>query len=341
MTFPRRVLLACLIALSAMPSGVAANIDIARDLVNKGNYLMASGKFTEALKMYEEAKKYEPGNAVIRENIAKVYNNWALSYIRQNKYYEAKEKLEKCLELSPGYANARTNMAILRRRAEEEGIDLETPPQDESKNLPKIPDVPKLPDGGQLPKVAPVAPEGPQAGAVLFIGGVKQPVVPETPVAPATPQVDAFPTSATSEPPASGPSFVTPVTSGPSFVTPATNPPSTVVPAVVTTPAPTPSAAPATFVAKPANPLFPTLPTQFVEPPPRTSAATSAPAAPATPVVSFDEQLTAVEMKVYGAKQTNLTVLQRLEKIEKDSAGQIRTGTILERINYLKSAYGL
>jgi hypothetical protein len=34
-------------------------------------------------------------------------------------------------------------------------------------------------------------------------------------------------------------------------------------------------------------------------------------------------------------------VLQRLEKIEKDSAGQIRTGTILERINYLKSAYGL
>jgi hypothetical protein len=75
---------------------------------------------------------------------------------------------------------------------------------------------------------------------------------------------------------------------------------------------------------------------------PATPAPTAASAAPsAVPPVSFDDQLTAVEMKVYGAKQTNLTVLQRLEKIERDSQGQVRGGTIVERINYLKSSYGL
>lgn len=329
------VLIAVGAALFATPVCWAGNIDLARNLVNKGNYLMASQKFAEALKTYEEAQKYEPSNAVIKENIAKVYNNWAIWFTRQKKYHEAQEKLQKCLELMPGYSQARTNMGLLKRMAMDDGIDLDAP-EGSDPAIPKLPDggeVKKpLADGSQAPKTAPVQPEQ-QAGAVLFIGGVKQP---------APPMVDSYPISATSAPPE------TPPTSAPGTGT--TVPPSLAVPAapVTTTPPPAnPDPGPATFTMKPQNPMFPVTPNQYPNDalhspaPPAAPTTTPATPPPAVPAVSFDEQLSAVEMKVYGAKQTNLTVLQRIEKIEKDSLGQPRNGTILERINYLKSSFGL
>jgi len=122
---------------------------------------------------------------------------------------------------------------------------------------------------------------------------------------------------------------------------------------VVSTPQPAaPSSTPAAgtagsgndYTAKPINPMYPITPQQFPEQavsPFATAQPARAAAPSAVPVVSFDEQLAAVEMKVYGAKQANLTVLQRLEKIEVDSTGQTRAGSILDRINALKKSYGL
>jgi hypothetical protein len=323
----------------AAPALAGSNLDAARDLVNKGNYMMASGKYPEALKIYEEARKLEPTNTVIKNNIGLVYNNWGRTLANQKKYAEALEKFNKCLEVSPGYAQARRNIALLKQMALDEGIDLDAPP--EAAGAPGG-DAGKLPDGGWLPghdpktsgakpaepvvsgtaAIAPkVAPVQPEAGAVLFIGGVKQ-----------TPPTD------------SGPAFVEPVTSPPAAVVT----PPVVTPPVVPPAAPATVAPPATFVQKSVNSMYPSTPQMYpadaihtappavVTPP---APAVSAP--PAVPVVSFDDQLTAVEMKIYGAKQNNLTVLQRLEKIEKDSQGQVRSGTIMERINYLKSSYGL
>jgi hypothetical protein len=339
----RPFLIAMTAGLIAMPTLAATNIDMARNLVNKGNYQMASGHFAEALKTYEDASKFEPSNVIIKDNIAKAYNNWAIWLTKQKKYREAQEKLQKCLEIAPGYSQARTNMTLLKRVALEDDIDLDAPADSDPAVLPA--GMPKLPPGGelkkpvsdggaQIPKAAPVAEEQ-QAGAVLFIGGVKQ-----SPPA----MVDSYPLSATSGPP-SGAAVVSPV-GAPSAVPiaePVVSPiPSASVPALP----PKPDAGPATFTMKPQNPMFPVTPNQYPADAAHTAAPPTAVASPpsapnAVPIVSFDEQLTAVEMKVYGSKQTNLTVLQRLEKIERESAGQIRTGTIMERINFLKSSFGL
>jgi hypothetical protein len=56
---------------------------------------------------------------------------------------------------------------------------------------------------------------------------------------------------------------------------------------------------------------------------------------------SVDDQLSAVEAKMYGQTQTNLTVMQRLEKMEREVSGQTRSGSIIERINYLKQNIGM
>lgn len=56
---------------------------------------------------------------------------------------------------------------------------------------------------------------------------------------------------------------------------------------------------------------------------------------------SMDEQLGQIETKVYGSRQTNLPVIQRLQKLENDAAGHARTGTIKERIDFLRQTWGL
>lgn len=56
---------------------------------------------------------------------------------------------------------------------------------------------------------------------------------------------------------------------------------------------------------------------------------------------SVDEQLGAVEMKMYGSTQNTLTVLQRLEKMEREVSGQVRSGSIMDRITFLKQSIGM
>ncbi|MBI4533862.1 MAG: tetratricopeptide repeat protein [Candidatus Melainabacteria bacterium] len=56
---------------------------------------------------------------------------------------------------------------------------------------------------------------------------------------------------------------------------------------------------------------------------------------------SLEDQLSAIEMKIYGHTLKDMTVFRRLEKIELDSTGQVKSGTIKERIDLLKQTYGL
>lgn len=78
---------------------------------------------------------------------------------------------------------------------------------------------------------------------------------------------------------------------------------------------------------------------------PALPAATSAPAPVAVHApsggTSVEDQLNAVEMKMYGQPQGSLTVFQRLEKMERDVSGQPRSGNIIERINFLKQNIGM
>lgn len=85
------------------------------------------------------------------------------------------------------------------------------------------------------------------------------------------------------------------------------------------------------------------------------SSSSPAPSKPAEPVTqsqtspapsassgnSMDEQLGQIETKVYGSRQTNMPVIQRLQKLETDAAGHPRTGTIKERIDFLRQTWGL
>ncbi len=62
---------------------------------------------------------------------------------------------------------------------------------------------------------------------------------------------------------------------------------------------------------------------------------------PAQSGFSMEEQLGQIESKVYGSRQTNLPVIQRLQKLENDAAGHSRTGTIKERIDFLRQTWGM
>ena len=55
---------------------------------------------------------------------------------------------------------------------------------------------------------------------------------------------------------------------------------------------------------------------------------------------TLETNVTEVEMKVYGKKQADLTFLQRIEKLEKDTSGQAGTGPLIERVRALSKQFG-
>lgn len=63
--------------------------------------------------------------------------------------------------------------------------------------------------------------------------------------------------------------------------------------------------------------------------------------APVSSGNTMDEQLGQIETKVYGNRQTNMPVIQRLQRLETDAAGHPRSGTIKERIDFLRQTWGL
>jgi len=65
------------------------------------------------------------------------------------------------------------------------------------------------------------------------------------------------------------------------------------------------------------------------------------PSAGASPANNIDDQLAAIEMKVYGQKHAGMPVFKRLERLEIDSGGQAKAGSIKERIDALRRTFGI
>ena len=302
--------LALMLALSGGVQLVAAqetgNLTAIRAHVSKGNYLLGQRQFQAAINEYEAALKLDPGNQVAKNNIAEVHNSWAISFFNQNKYGDALTHWEQALAVAPHHAHSRRNLTLMKQKLAAQGVPLESLSPEVSNSLQTPP--PGKPEptaaGALTPKAAPEeAPPPPPSGAVLLTPGIK-----------------ATPTELPPEP----------------------------SPPPVQTPAQRAAALNATIFGQPASlnqskpepeansTLFPVLPS-VSQPASRPGAVTGAGGA----APNLESDLTAVEMKVYGAKQGELTVLQRLEKMEKDTAGQIRTGTIIDRIEYLKHNFGL
>jgi hypothetical protein len=105
-----------------------------------------------------------------------------------------------------------------------------------------------------------------------------------------------------------------------------------------------------TIISKPQAPV------QMAPPPPPVVQTPDvyAPAQPSAPVVfsdsgaspqnnsgTIDDNLVALEMKVFGKKQKNMPIMKRLEKLEIGTSGSAGQGTVQERVDSLRRAYGL
>lgn len=97
---------------------------------------------------------------------------------------------------------------------------------------------------------------------------------------------------------------------------------------------PTPPPAPPPVAVPP-----PTVVVPAAQPAPVVTQTETPGATPATG--TFDDQLAALELKVFGKKQKAMPILKRLEKLETNTSGSVGQGTIQERVDALRKAYGL
>jgi hypothetical protein len=56
---------------------------------------------------------------------------------------------------------------------------------------------------------------------------------------------------------------------------------------------------------------------------------------------TIEEKLNQVEMKVYGRTQGDVPVFKRLEKLEMDTGGTVKSGSVQQRVETLRRAYGI
>lgn len=56
--------------------------------------------------------------------------------------------------------------------------------------------------------------------------------------------------------------------------------------------------------------------------------------------LTLEDKVSALEMKVYGKKNSNLPIMKRIEQLETDYVGQVKQGPMNERVEFLKRAIG-
>lgn len=329
-----------------------SNDTVMRAHVSKGNYLLGRRQFQDAINEYQAVLEIDSNNQVAKSNIAEVYNSWAITFYNQQKWGEALEQWQKALEIQPNHGHAKRNLALMKQRLAAQGVSLdglaaETADRKAAARqagLDNNPPTAAKPTaaGALAPKSAPEPVEAaPPSGAMLLTPGIK--VSNDPSPEPDPPPQAVAPTRSVPQSAAEINASIFGMPGGTTNSRQAQQPNST----------------PANSV----SPLFPVMPeTRTSVQPPQPAGNTnnsyqgqpinsySSPPqtqAPAQSQSSFgsanslEEQLTSVEVKVYGHKQLDMTMLQRLEKMERDTAGQTRSGTIIERINYLKQNYGL
>lgn len=295
------VVLASMCLCAANAEATRDQMMVLREHINKGNYLMARGQFQQAIDEYEQCFDIDPGNQVAKENIVLAHNNWGIASFRQKKYDDAEAQWRLALKINPLDRNAKNNLVVLKNTLSRLGRAADAEPK-----KPK----PAEQEAGNKPV------EDTPSGAVMIKSGT------------AAPSNDA------------GTAAVI-IKSG--------TDPSGVSGAVILKPSPTPASvdtqesapeysSPGTairIISKPA-PANPGASVSSQAPAP---APVSAPAA--TTGQTIEERLAAIEMKVYGRRQEDLPVFKRIEKLETDTAGSVKQGTIQERLETLRKAYGL
>lgn len=273
------------------------------DIVNKGNYLMSKGQYQAAIDEYSQCFMIDPGNQVAKDNTVLCHNNWGISLFRQHKYDEAQSQWDEALKLNPYDRNAKNNLRVLKVTLDRQGAQTAGEKNEEGGKAKAPKKAAAKPAATETTEAAAASDQAP-SGAVILSPGVKQSAPGET----AGAQAEA-PSSASSSDEFSGTSIkILPSTSAAAASPAPPSPPPTPTPKPTPTPTPTPP---------------------IVSPITNIGAST------------IEDQLAGVEMKVYGRKQENLPVFQRLEKLELDTSGSVKQGTVQDRIQVLRHSYGL
>lgn len=350
--FPRRAILCITLCLSSLLDPLLAQpafadpLDAmkAREYLNKGNNHLTRLEFQLALDAYTECLLYDPNNRIAKDNIVLTHNNWGIYWFQKNKFKEARSEWEQALKLNPNDRNVRNNMNILNFRIKQLGLN-----EDGEKKAPPPPpkatgDFPPsqviiltpgiknssssgasaIPSSGAgssaTGQSADAGPDGASnsgSGAVVILNSSKQPSA--TTSGGDTASGGGSSTSGTGS---SGSSSTTISTYGSEGAGKFTTAPMTTPPAVGPS-GTTPS------VTNSSN---------------NTSASSSSTAPAATAGGSQEENigdtLGLIEQKIYGRKQDSLPIMKRLEKLEIDTHGKTKSGTIKERIDTLRKSYG-
>ena len=375
--FPCRAILCITLCLSPIPLSVAGCAVIvlpflaqpafadpldtmkAREFLQKGNNHLNRYEFQQALDAYTECLLCDPSNRNARENIVLTHNNWGIWWFQKRKYKEAREEWEQALKLNPADRNARQNLQVLRVTLSRAGVsedgEKKPPPQKANSDFPPSQVIiltPGLKQGsGSTSSGAAIITGGSSSGgAAASVGAGVEAGSGST----GSSSGAALMGSAGSGSDASGDT-----SSGAAIIikssktAPATtsggdtsagsistytnggnaNPYSTGA-----TGSSTPSAGSGTpYSTESTAGKFTTAPTVTPTPPaPSPSTATAG----GSQGENIEDMIGQIEQKIYGRKQDSLPIMKRLEKLETDTHGKTKSGTIKERIDTLRKSYG-
>ncbi len=331
---------------------------------------MAARQYQAAMAEYEAAKAIDPKNGIVKQNIAECFNNMGIALFRQKAYSDALQQFQKCLDISPTHAKARYNMNLCHEAMEREGIP-DTPAEPEekpdkkadkdaeskSKEKEKLDSTPKVVDGSASPApdsstavASPVQNSntlygsmGPTyaSGSAMFPTYSKQPsavnaanqiqsVLPRY-----TPAATAAAKQSQAQQTGASPAVSPATSAADAFDTIKTDGTTQQAQGNIATPGETSKIAPRS--AGPENsPVQSTAPSSI----PDYQAANTIPASSTSSStganMTLEDQVAALELKVYGKKSTEQTLLQRIGQLETDSIGATRQGSMKERVDNLR-----
>jgi len=334
-----------------------------RDHIYKGNNLMQRRDFEGAIAEYEEALLIDPSNSTAKDNIVLTHNNWGIDLFRQKKYEEAREQWNTALKLNPYDRNAKNNLNVLRVQLSKLGPSASSPPPSAAAEASKNGSAPESADtksgGSILPKGSQTAKEDntPVPNAVIL--GRPSGSGSSSPDASAATTNGASATTSGAGGGSSSGGVVILNSGGRKYSgdsqsntnSNANNPYSS-----GSSSQPSKSSAAANNPYASSSSSSPAMPKEnpyassssnssvSASDSSRTTASSSSGSSSngsSLGMANIEEKLAALESKVYGHPAKDAPILQRLERLERDTTARPSLGSISDRLQTLLKTYGL
>lgn len=282
-----------------------------REHLIKGNNYLNRQLFKEAIEEYESVLTIDPGDRAAKSNIVLAHNNWGIAFFRQKKFAEARDQWNIALKLDYGDHNAKNNLLVLKRTLAKLGITETLPAEDQlSKSSEKT---------AGSPKTSSVEITGTPAPPLLGAQKPEEDTTPPAAVIILTPGIKQSEATAHLE------EFAPKQEANQANIARESN--NCLAPPAVTNSRATERSEPHSASTG-----------SFVTP--KTSASTP-PSDSSTAGGSIEERLSAIELKVFGTTEKNLSIIDRIEKLEREADSHTSTGSITQRLQALAKTYGI